>query len=119
MEVLLFVNACVLVALLWRIARLARYSRVLHSELELLRQKPHDEAPDLDAFLGKGPRRLLVLDILNPMEVAAQQSWFADKLGSLAAPLIRKIVYDQTVIQIREEVAKYGVRAQVWLHRGA
>ncbi len=116
--ILLLVNLPVLGLLAWRLKRLSRLGRLLGEELDSLRQQPHDAAPDLDRLLGSGERPLVVLDILNPMEVAARQSWFADKLGSLAPPLIRRIVFDETLKQIRAEVGKYGVRAQVWVHRG-
>ncbi len=116
--ILLLVNLPVLGVLAWRLKRLSRLGRLLGEELDSLRQQPHDAAPDLDRLLGSGERPLVVLDILNPMEVAARQSWFADKLGSLAPPLIRRIVFDETLKQIRAEVGKYGVRAQVWVHRG-
>ncbi len=116
--ILLLGNLLLLAWLGWRLRRLSRLGRLLGEELDSLRQQPHDAAPDLDRLLGSGERPLVVLDILNPMEVAARQSWFADKLGSLAPPLIRKIVFDETLKQVRAEVGKYGVRAQVWVHRG-
>lgn len=114
---LLVLNLLLLSALIWRSLTLARLSRMLESQMQALRAAPHDAELDLDQLLGKGRRPVIVLDILNPMEVAAGQSWFADKLGSVAAPLIRRIVYDQTVKNMYAEVAKWGVQAQVDLHR--
>ncbi len=116
---LLALNMLLLSALLWRTVTLNRLNRLLQAEVQSLRAMPHDEKLDLDRLLGKGQRTVIVLDILNPMEVAASQSWFADKLGSVAAPLIRRIVYDQAVKNVHTEVAKWGVRAQVDLHRAA
>ncbi|MGJ8669354.1 MAG: hypothetical protein ACSHXK_07705 [Oceanococcus sp.] len=117
--VLLALNLLLLGALLWRAVTLHRLSQVLQTEMQILRAMPHDNALDLDQMLGRGQRSVIVLDILNPMEVAAGQSWFADKFGSVAAPLIRRIVYDQAVKNVHKEVAKWGVRAQVVLHRAA
>lgn len=117
--VLLALNLLLLGALIWRSVTLHRLTHLLQSEMQLLRCMPHDEPLDLEQMLGNGQRTVLVLDILNPMEVAASQSWFADKFGSVAAPLIRRIVYDQAVKNVHKEVAKWGVQAQVELHRAA
>lgn len=119
MVILLVANLLLLSFLLWRALTLSRLAQVLESELQILRNVPHDEALDLDEVLGRGSRKVVVLDILNPMEVAASQSWFADKFGSVAAPLIRKIVYDQAVKNVYTETAKWGVQAQVVLHRAS
>ena len=117
--VLLAMNLLLLAALLWRTVTLRRLSQLLQLEMQSMRALPHDEPLDLDQLLGRGQRTVIVLDILNPMEVAASQSWFADKFGSVAAPLIRRLVYDQAVKNVHKEVAKWGVRAQVDLHRAA
>lgn len=116
---LLALNLFVLGVVLWRLAVLSRLNALLDTELKVLRQIPQDQSLDLDELLGRGKRTVIVMDILNPMEVAASQSWFADRFGSVAAPLIRRIVYDQAVKNIHREVAKWGVQAQVTLHRGA
>lgn len=116
---LLALNLLVLGVVLWRLAVLSRLNALLDTELKVLRQVPQDQSLDLDELLGRGKRTVIVMDILNPMEVAASQSWFADRFGSVAAPLIRRIVYDQAVKNIHREVAKWGVQAQVTLHRGA
>ncbi|RZO84658.1 MAG: hypothetical protein EVA65_10685 [Oceanococcus sp.] len=116
---LLALNLFLLGVVLWRLAVLSRLNALLDTELKVLRQIPQDQSLDLDELLGRGKRTVIVMDILNPMEVAASQSWFADRFGSVAAPLIRRIVYDQAVKNIHREVAKWGVQAQVTLHRGA
>lgn len=117
--VLLALNLLLIGFLIWRCWSLTQMSRLLQRELATLRCLPHDQAPDLDQLLGRGGRTVLVLDILNPMEVAARQSWFADKLGSVTAPLIRRIVYDQAVKNAYKELEKWGVQARVSLHRAA
>lgn len=119
MGLLLLLNAALLGYLGWRLHRLRKLARVLGDELELLRHQPYDEAPDLEKLLGSGQRPLVTLDILNPMEVAAQQSWFVDKFGALAAPVVRRIVYEQTASMLRDQLGEHGVRAQVRLHRAA
>ncbi len=115
---LLALNLVVLGVLFWRLAVLSRLNALLDVELQTLRQIPQDQSLNLEELLGQGKRTVIVMDILNPMEVAASQSWFADRFGSVAAPLIRRIVYDQAVKNIHREVGKWGVQAHVTLHRG-
>lgn len=117
--VLLALNLLFFGFLIWRCWSLKQLGLMLERELATLRCLPHDDGLDLENLLGSGSRSVLVLDILNPMEVAARQSWFADKLGSVAAPLIRKIVYDQAIKNVHIELEKWGVEAQVSLHRAA
>lgn len=114
---LLALNLLLLSGLIWRTITLHRLTALLQTEMNSLRAMPYDENLDLKQLLGESRRPVIVLDILNPMEVAAGQSWFADKLGSVAAPLIRRIVYDQAVKNVHTETAKWGVQAQVDLHR--
>ena len=116
---LLLVNALLLGLGLWRLRALRRMTALLDQELGILRQVPFDEAPDLERLLGSGERPLIVMDILNPMQVAAKQSWFADRFGAMAPALIRRIVYQEAVKRSYEELARHGVEAQVKLHRGA
>jgi hypothetical protein len=111
------INAAMLAVLLWRLRALKTLTQSLTAELEALRCLPHDEAPELALRLGSGQRPVLVMDILNPMELATQQSWFADKFGSLAPGMISKLVYQQAVKMTIIEMQKHGVQAQVSVHR--
>ncbi len=116
---LIVLNSVALAVLLWRVLSLRRLALTLQQEVEQLRLAPHDAAPDVVRMLGRGGRPVIALDILNPMELASRQSWFADTFGSMAAPALRKVVYDRAVKIIRQELIKHGVRAQVSIHRVA
>jgi len=61
--------------------------------------------------VGRG--RILTVEILNPLEVAAAQNRFAGIAGSLAPALITKVVYDRAAKLMREELGKFGVEALV------
>lgn len=119
MGLLLLSNAVLLLFLGWRTLRLQRLARMLAEQLQTVRHVPYDEAPDLERLLGSGERPVVVMDILNALELASKQSWFADKLGGLAPGMIRTLVYDQTAKVISRELVKFGVQAQVTVHRAA
>lgn len=63
------------------------------------------------------PRTLICIEILNPLELAAKESWFADKFGSLSPALIKKLVHSQAVKITHEHLAAHGAHAQVKIHR--
>lgn len=116
---LLVLNAALLAWLVRRFLVLQQEARLLRTKLEEIAMVPFDRPADLQQVLGSGDRRVLVMEILNPLQLAAQQSWFADKLGSLAPPLIRKLVYEETAKIMRTELQKYGVEGQLEVHRAA
>lgn len=116
--ILLVTNQLALALLFWRhwlLRRQAQATAKLLSELPLSRLK----APDIDELLGQGTREVIAIEILNPMELAAKESWFADKFGSLTPALIRKIVISRTLDMLGPQLESYGVKANVSLHRAA
>jgi hypothetical protein len=66
--------------------------------------------------LEPGSRRLITVEILNPLEVAASQSRAARLLVGLTPAMITKIVYDQASAQILEGLEEEGVAAEVRVH---
>jgi len=116
--ILLMANQLALALLFWRhwtLRRQARATAKLLAELPLSKL----QAPDLDEVLGQGSREVIAIEILNPLELAARESWFADKFGSLTPALIRKIVLSRTLDMLGPQLESYGVKANVKLHRAA
>ena len=115
----LVVVLCVLVAVLggataWAMAAMAR----------LRRREPADGADGVDVFEAPRPagvtgrdRRLITIEILNPIELAtARAGRVAGLAGSLAPGLTRKLVYDQTLRTLRRELDEQNVLADVRVH---
>ena len=79
-------------------------------------------APPLPASLaatfGSGPRRLIVVEILNPIELATSQVKAASLLSAVRPAMLTKIVYDQAVRQVVDQLGKQGVQADVQIHAG-
>jgi hypothetical protein len=64
-----------------------------------------------------GPtRRMIGIEILNPIELARVRGRMFGIAGSLVPHLTRRIVYDQTAQQLREQLAAHGVDADVRVH---
>jgi hypothetical protein len=114
---LLTINALALAALLWRQSRQRAELHTLQSHCEQLRVGMQTLPADAQALLGPERPLLLSIEILNPMQVAATQSWFASTFGSLTPGLVRRVVYERAVGIVRQEVLKHGLEAEVRLHR--
>lgn len=66
--------------------------------------------------LAGGRNRVIAIEILNPIELAASQVKFAGVVGGIAPGMIRKVVYDQAVALMREQFEKEGLKADVKIH---
>jgi len=77
----------------------------LHAELD----------PQLRKELAEARSRVLGVEILNPLEVAAKQSWVAGQFGALAPDLIRREVYRQARDILEEQLREYGIEPRVRL----
>lgn len=117
-NVLLLTNQLALALLLWRHWTLRREARATARQLAELPVSQLSK-PELAELLGRGSREVIAIEILNPLELAAKESWFADKFGGVTPSLIRKIVYARTLETIGPQLSGFGVKADVRLHRAA
>jgi hypothetical protein len=60
-------------------------------------------------------RRIITVEILNARELAATRGRLAGVAHTLAPGLVRRVVYDQTVRQLRTQLAAEQVAADVRL----
>jgi hypothetical protein len=92
----------------------------------LLRPAPQP-APDeklaraLTAAAGASPsstgsRRLITIEVLNPIELAGTRGRLVGIAGSLAPGITRRLVYDQVLKILRRQLADERVVADVRLH---
>jgi hypothetical protein len=100
---------------LWLLLGLRKRQRALSDQVLAL--VPEEALPvTVSEQFGAGRRRLLVIDILNPLELAASQVKIAGPAGTIAPGLVRKIVYEQAVQITQTELAKQGVEADVQVY---
>jgi hypothetical protein len=62
------------------------------------------------------PRRVITIEILNAVELARTRGRLAGLAGSIAPGVTRRIVYDQAIKLVRQQLAGEGVAADVRLH---
>jgi hypothetical protein len=72
--------------------------------------------PDLEAALGAGARRLVVVEVLNPIELALGRNRAAGMVAAVAPERLRKIVVDQVVRELTGQLVSEGVEAEVRVH---
>jgi len=89
----------------------------------VLRRRTPLEADGEDAFTAPRPagvtarsRRLITIEVLNPIELVGTRGRVAGLAGSLAPGLARRVVYDQVLKTLRRELADKQVVADVRLH---
>jgi hypothetical protein len=74
------------------------------------------EAPRPPGVSDRG-RRLITIEVLNPLELASNRAGrLAGLAGTLAPGLTRKLVYDQVHKTLRRELDRMAVHADVRLH---
>jgi hypothetical protein len=85
---------------------------------------PHPD-PDVAAVLDRstappsvtgGTRRLISVEVLNPIELAGTRGRLAGIAGSLVPGITRRIVNDQTLKILKQQLAEQHVVADVRLH---
>lgn len=73
-------------------------------------------APELEANFGTGKRRLLVIEILNPIELARSRSRASALLAAMAPDRLRKLVIEQTAKEMRDQMQAEGVEVEISVH---
>jgi hypothetical protein len=91
--------------------------------LPRLQQHPVAADADSETFTAPRPagvsgrsRRLITIEILNPIELVSSRGRIAGLAGSLAPGFARRMVYDQTLKILRRELEEQQVLADVRLH---
>lgn len=93
-----------------RLAALEKQSQALAANL--------GSAPAATAAAAGKPMRITI-EILNPVELARKESWFAGAFGSLTPTLLRRIVYARTLTIMEQQLLQFDVKADVQLQGDA
>src|SRR5262245_53328723 len=97
--------------------RLRRTAGRLEADVQAAAERAGALPPDLVEALGTGGRRVIAIEILNPVELAGQSAWFARPLSAVTPDLLRGLVYQRAATVFRERSTDFGVRADVRVHR--
>lgn len=74
---------------------------------------PPEPLPSELIGLVKDSSVTVCLEVLNPMELAAQRHWLAGVAGRMTPAVVRPIVAREVVRMVRSELLKFGVKADV------
>ena len=86
----------------------------LQKKLSALHERLH-AAPALPVAASTGRSRIAI-EILNPFELAARETRFANAAAKLAPKMIERIVYERAAVMIAQQMAEQGVKAEVKTH---
>ena len=75
-----------------------------------------DATPTAGATSTSRTRRLISIEVLNPIDLARSRGRLAGLAGSVAPRLTRRVVNDQVVKILREQLVEQQVVADVRLH---
>jgi hypothetical protein len=106
--VLVVTNLAMLGTLLWFL-----YGPQQHPAPDDAVAKAIEQVAQRAAF---GARRVITIEILNPIELAGTRGRLVGMAGSLAPGLTRRIVYDQAVRNMKRQLAEEHVVADVRVH---
>ncbi|MGH8541836.1 MAG: hypothetical protein ACRETW_15195 [Stenotrophobium sp.] len=118
LHLLLAINLLLTIAAFAWAFRLQAKLRRLESGAAALLVELGAQPADLKKELADKKAMLLTVEILNPMELARKESWFAGAAGSLAPGLVRRIVYRRTRAMMLDQLALFHVKAEVRQHVG-
>lgn len=94
----------------------------------LLRPAATSSAPEPDAVVRSaldsspaptgalGTRRIITIEILNPIQLAGTRGRMAGIAGSLVPSITKRVVYDQALKQVRRDLQAQHAIADVRLH---
>ena len=108
--VLVATDVVALSALAWLLLRPPAWLRPDPQAAAALDRAPHPPVP------AGVTRRLITIEILNPIELAGTRGRLASLAGTVAPGLTRRVVYDQTLRIVREQLLEQQVHADVRVH---
>lgn len=80
-----------------------------------LEERAHVVPPDISESLAANRKRVITVELLDPIGLATSRTPLAGPVGAVAPAAISKIVHDQTLKTLRDVLAEYGVEADVQL----
>ena len=110
---MVILNISLLVAGFLLIRRLKSQLASLDAEAKGLAKEVEPATEALMFELKKQAPMLISIEILNPLQLAANENSLAGTLGSLSPNLIRKVVYDRAADIMRTQLVEKGVDADL------
>jgi hypothetical protein len=113
--VIVLVNVVLLGLLARKLLALDSAQKALRIELSQL-TATEALAPTLEKAFASGRKRLLTVEILNPLELASAHNKLAGLASGIAPAAVRALVYEQAAKITQQELAKQQVEADVQVY---
>lgn len=111
--VLTIVALAVIGYLALRLERARRRLAALDAEIDRLGRSLAEEDREFDSFMAEIGGSRIVVELTDPMTLARQQSRWAGALTGVAPRLIRRRVYDQAAVQMKQVLTERGVGVEL------
>lgn len=111
-------NLGLIAALLWYKSSVSGELVSLRARAESLDPEAGAPPPDIKELYEDLSGGLITIEILNPMELASKESWFAGMFGSVAPAMLRRLVYKRASKITKSMLADFGVDGQIGIHHG-
>jgi hypothetical protein len=105
---------CIALLVLWFLSRVQLAA--LRRRLDVLGIDADLSADNFPTIASSGKKRLITVELLNPMQLAAKESWFARQFGTLTPALVHKLVYAQARDRVEQQMPNFGATAEVKVH---
>ena len=115
--IVLYVLLLLVVAfLLLRLIAQRNVLNQLQKELDTLGSAWEFERDDLSGFISNKTNPVITIEILNAVEVAANNSTLGGMIGKYAPDMIRNSVIKRTAKSMRDEMTSHGMQVEVIVH---
>lgn len=116
--ILLISNIALIAALFWYKSAVSGELASLRARAATLDPEAGAPPPDIKEIYDDLSSGIITIEILNPMELAAKESWFAGVFGSLAPGALRRLVYKRAGKITKGMLADFGVDGEIGIHHG-
>lgn len=114
----LIINLGLITALFWYKSRISAELAGLRMRAENLDPEAAAPPPDIRQIYADLKGGLITIEILNPMELAAKESWFAGLFGSVAPAALRRLVYKRAGKITLSMLKDFGVDGEIGIYHG-
>lgn len=116
LAILVITNAAISIVLLLLWLRSRQQTQALQQEAAALAAASEIIPADLNKLVLDHKKRVITVEILNPIELAVAKTVFARPLVGMSPGAINKLVYNEARDIIAKQLPDFGVNAEVKVH---
>jgi hypothetical protein len=114
--ILVLTNAVTSITLLLLWLRSRQQTEALQLELAAMATADNIIPANLNNLVMEHKKRVITIEILNPIELAVAKTVFAKALVGMSPETINKLVYKEARDLVAQKLPDFGVNAEVKIH---